>query len=670
LFLISILLLPAQSSGAESQWLTETIQQYGFVPSDDQRSAYLILLVVVAGFSLVSFLLSSRGTISNRRPRFIPRLGPASCLTVGAAGYGLYALLVRLPPVSLPVITASIFLAFVVFGPRGRPIKAQRILFSVIGAYVAILIVPGLLVRPIPLMQMDPVSLAQFETHLLHLPMRGAAIAAGQNFFAEQPPSYGLLMPSIMSVFETRWHEQSIASQLRFVQVCQVIFCLIGASAYLTYRPRHDVAVLIALLVAAPYWATAGLGIWHPNQTGFRSLGLPIGMLALILSARLSVERAAWCLGAVGGAAVLINMEIAIAVSAAFLVFLVLRTRTLPWMLFLRMIVASVLVLAIYLAGYPLALGRFPFSTESFDFLASLARFSAGGFGARLFTGGYEGEGYFLVPFSLLMLTHALYNIIDGFRRLGQSILPTHTALRVSISVTLIIWFAYYFNAPNWWQIWTMLFLYGFLLIDALDPRRFGFGRVEVSASTLARFARLRIAPGVFALVFFLTLMIPHTNRHLIKYMSDFMYPSWLREVKEVSVLSGVLFPRAIADELQRKAAKLEKLHAANNGNLVYLTFNMAFIPRLTGLFQAAPYRDMFAEIPGDPAFEVVMHDLLKRRPEVILLDAPTGPLAVSGPRKDFQDRVRAALSTSYRSTGSEDGWQIWRPVGAVSAKF
>src|SRR5262249_30500788 len=149
---------------------------------------------------------------------------------------------------------------------------------------------------------------------------------------------------------ETRWHEQSVASQLRFVQVCQVIFCLIGASAYLTYRPRHDVAVLIALLVAAPYWATAGLGIWHPNQTGFRSLGLPIGMLALTLSARLSVERAAWCLGAVGGVAALINMEIAIAVSAAFLVFLVLRTRTLPWRLFLRMIVAGVLVLAIYLA--------------------------------------------------------------------------------------------------------------------------------------------------------------------------------------------------------------------------------------------------------------------------------------------------------------------------------
>jgi len=143
--------------------------------------------------------------------------------------------------------------------------------------------------------------------------------------------------------------------------------------------------------------------------------------------------------------------------------------------------------------------------------------------------------------------------------------------------------------------------------------------------------------------------------------MSAFMYPAWLRNVREVSVLSGILMPKDQADLLEKKAKKLQELRAATNGNLVYLTFNMAFMPQLTRLFQPAPYRDMW-EIPNESAFRRVIGDLLKRRPEVILIDAPTGPLALSGPRKDFQERLRNAIRPAYSVAATENGWQIWRP--------
>jgi hypothetical protein len=103
----------------------------------------------------------------------------------------------------------------------------------------------------------------------------------------------------------------------------------------------------------------------------------------------------------------------------------------------------------------------------------------------------------------------------------------------------------------------------------------------------------------------------------------------------------------------------------ATGGNLVYLTFNMAFMPMLTRIYQPGPLRDMFAEVPGDVALKATMDDLLKQRPEVILIDAPTGPLAVSGPRADFQDRLRAAIGSAYRVTSTEDGWQVWQPIDA-----
>jgi hypothetical protein len=163
-------------------------------------------------------------------------------------------------------------------------------------------------------------------------------------------------------------------------------------------------------------------------------------------------------------------------------------------------------------------------------------------------------------------------------------------------------------------------------------------------------------------MLFFLAMLIPHTNRHLLKYMAGFMYPGWISSVHEVSVLSGILMPKVEADLLERKARKLTELHAAAKGRLVYLTFNTAFTAQLTRLFQPGPYRDMFVEIPGELAFERVVDELLKRRPEVILIDAPTGPLALSGPRKDFQDRLRRAISLVYRVAETEDGWQIWRP--------
>ena len=663
LFVLCIGLLPAGTSEAGNQLVREQVQQYGFVPSGDQRRAHLVALIAVAVFSAISFLHGRRGGVTGQKLRLVPRFGAAACILLAALGLIGYLFLVPGLVVGCAAAAAISFLLFVIAAPHLRAPALERAVIALIGGYLAVLIVPGLLVHPIPLMEIAAIDLAQFENHLHSLLWRGAAIAAGQDFFRELPLHYGVLMPSIMSVAEARGQGLSIAEQLRFVQAGQVLFSLAAVCAYLAYRPRNYVGVLAALLLAGPYWAAAGLGIWHPNQTGFRSLGLPLGMLGLMLAGRLPPKRAAWWLGAVAGAALLLNLETAVAVSAAFVVFAVVRTRTTAFTLLLRMAAAAALAIVAYLVIYRLALGRLPFSAQSVELLSTAKRFAGGDFGARLFSAGHWGEGYYVVPFALLMFGHAMYVVIDGFRQLGRGALPLRAALRVSVALTLILWLAYYFNFPNWWQIWTHLFLYGFLVIDALDRRLFGIGTSSSAQPLATRFARMRVAPALFILLFFLAVLIPYTNGHLLKYMSAFMYPRWLGDVHEVSVLSGILLPKDKADLLQRKAEKLKELHAAARGGLVYLTFNVAFMPRLTGLYQPAPYRDMFAEIQGDLAFDQVMSNLLKRRPEVILIDAATGPLAVSGPRKDFQDRLRSAVSPAYRVAATEDGWQVWRPL-------
>lgn len=664
IFLACVWLIPSDVSSGKKQWIAEVVQEYGFASSDDQRLAHLVAVVAVAIFSLLLFLLSQRGAVTDRGARIMPGVDVRTGAFLLFGGFVTYSFLV---PAAM-VLRAAIFMLFVLvllcmagYFRRGL---IERISIAFVGAYLAVLIVPGLLVRPIPFMFDDPVLLAQIETHLLSLSMRGAALAAGQNFFNELRLDYGLLMPSIMSLLEVKRQGLSVAQQLRFVQLCQVLFCLTAAFAYLLYRRRNYIGVLAALLLAAPFWSTAGLGIWHPNQTGFRSLGLALGMLTLVAVRREPVARAAWWLGTVAGAALLINLETTVAVVAGFVVFLTVRTRSIPVTLLLRMFVAIILVVAAYCLLYPLAFGRFPFGGESLDILSLLKRFAGGGgYGLRLFSAGHASEGYFFVPFALAMFLHVIYVVVDGFRRLGRSPLSRHRAIRVAISATLIVWLAYYFNSPNWWQIWTVLFLYGFLIIDLVDRRRFGIRTTGSVEPLRARFARMRLVPGLLILLFFLSFLIPFTNRHLQYYTSAFMYPSWLSVPQSISVVSGILLPKEKADLLEAKAASLRRLNAEASGDLIYFTFNMAFMPRLSGVFLPGPYRDMFAETPGDDAFRHTMAGVLARRPRTILIDTPTGPLAMRGARASFQNRLRAALASAYQLDRRENGWEIWRPL-------
>src|SRR5262249_39972768 len=150
-------------------------------------------------------------------------------------------------------------------------------------------------------------------------------------------------------------------------------------------------------------------------------------------------------------------------------------------------------------------------------------------------------------------------------------------------------------------------------------------------------------------------------NQHLWQYTRQFTQAPWMRTDHEASLVSGLLLPRVFADALNEKAAKLLALHKADPGQVKYLTYNSSFVPIMTGLFEPAPERSLWAHIPGDAAFAPMMDEILAKQPAMILIDAPSGPLAVTGARKAFQDRVRRAVSRDYDLTETDAGWQIWR---------
>jgi len=666
IFFVSMWAMSSLTINLTEQWTKEIIRQYEWVSSGDQRAAHLLTLAVVTLFSAVSFWLVRRKTIDIWHARIVQSWGVAGCLAVTVFGLLDYGFLLPFRSALLISLVAVLFLTFVILAPGLGARLVERALLVIIGLYFLVLIVPGLLVHPIPLMVDDPVALVQFEMHLDGTTMASRAIAAG--FGLDQLPSgYGFLMPSVMAVIDHVTHNFTIGHQLRFVQFCQLAFCFAAAAAYWCYRPRAYLGILAAMLLAGPYWITGGLGIWHQNQTGLRSLTLPLGMLAMALAGRMPLTRAAWWLGVAGAIALLINIETTVAVSLGYVIYFVARTRQIPLGLFLRAACAGLATIMAWLVIYRLALGRLPFSGNVDELLFSLkiiARFSQGGFGLRLFSAGYENENYVIVPFALMIFAHAIYVTIQSAARLGQGPLNEHAAMRLAVTTTLLVWFTYYINAPNWWQLWTHLFLYGFLVIDLLDRRRFAIGYPPMPDNQLAtRLHHMRIAPAHLVFLLLFGAMLTHTNSNLVKYTSEFARPEWLNSKKDKVLVSDVLMPEGIGDALLQKALALKRLYAAANGELIYLTFNAAFMPDLTGIFQRDPYQDLWVRVPGEAAFDRIMGNLLKTHPKVILIDASEGPLAVSGARRDYQNRIRAAVGREYRNSGTEDGWQIWRPL-------
>jgi hypothetical protein len=662
IFFLTMLARSAKTSLSGESWPIEVIRQYEWVSSSDQRAAHAFTLVAVALFGGLSFQLARRGAAESWPKPPVPPLSLNRCIILSVIGFLFYFFNLPFHFTESAAALAVAFFTFAVVGPRLKPRLINQAILLLIAIYVACLALPGFLTRPIPFSVSDPTSLAQLEMHLDVCTMPSRAIASGQLTF-DQFHGYGLLMISIMSVIDHWTNSLTIGHQLRFVQICQLLFILTATAAYLRYKPNAYFGVLVAISLAGPYWATAGLGIWHQNQTGLRSLGLPLSMLALTLSRNASLPRAAWWLGSVAAIDLLIDFETAVALSLGFVVYVIARTRRFPVDLFIRMAGGGLLTIVAYLIVYRFSLGRLPFGEQGVNLTYYIGRFTQGDFGLRLFSAGQERENYFIVPFAFLMFLHAIYVTIQAATRLGSAPLSHHSSMQWAVATTLLAWSAYYFNAPNWWQIWSLLFLYGFLIIDLLDRRKFGFGSHAWHYDQLAvRLRHMQIAPGVFAALFLLFFMIANTSGHLVRFTREFRTPDWLRNRQDASLLSGVLMPDDLAVPLQAKADALKKLYASVGGKLVYLTFNVAFIPALTGIVEPEPYRDLWIYVPGEAAFDPIMRRLLDNRPEIILIDAPAGPLAVVGPRQDYLNRIRQAVGRGYLYSGAEDGWQVWRP--------
>jgi len=353
-------------------------------------------------------------------------------------------------------------------------------------------------------------------------------------------------------------------------------------------------------------------------------------------------------LGACAGLLVLLNVEIGVCITAGYLVFLVAtaNSRRVEQALRIGAAFGAGLALAAtgFVALFRAGLGYWPIPSSFQDALLLIVRFSS----------GYAALPLKIIePFPLLVCVHAIYLVIRSALQWAKGPLPFRSAFKGAIGTVMLLWFAYYVRAPHFWNFWTFLFLYGFLVADYLDPRLLSvFWR---------RLPRLSYAwrPLILALVILPGILL--TNVGAIDAVGRGVSRLVAPPRHASHVVSGVQLPEEFARSLLRKAASLEALHRRQpDDGVVYFTANSYMLPLLTGFYSRLPFQDTFFETITTHDFERLVSWTIAMSPEVILFDVPGSPLAGYREQQQFFERLRAALSAFYASTRTTGSWEVW----------
>jgi len=649
-------LMASRPDGSErlSQLMPELLALNATYDSSGQRLAHYWMLLVLASLAVVAWLAPNLQLIPFKVHQFVTellrkirRLGGLPMIVCIAL---IYYFLVPLAffKIWVALIFCVICAAKVMIKLHGRSVNT--LIWGIITAFLIWLIVPGLLEAPIYFHDMGATTISQIESHPYALVRPAAALASGQRFFEELIPLYGLLVPSVFGAFEKYLGYFEFADYLRLIQWHQVAFLSLAVASLIIWKGHRPILVLGALFLFATFLTTAGQGIWHPNQTGWRHIGFALVVFLMILMRRNVTMTRALVLGLACGGVVLHAIEIGIVVTISTCVFVAMgdRERTVIGILlhtlpFFTGVMCSFLI---FWFGFIGAFGEQPVSSFSV-FSHILTYTQAGNVGGDILSLGPNGENIYYVGFAFFILFHSAFIFLREILLFRRGIQSNWGRVRASLALIVLGWMVYYVNFPAFWNLWSILFLYSFLFIDFMDHQIPGRSIDPAPRLSLlgALGCALAIMIGIHAFTFF------KSNYHF------FLSPYWSRENPSIAYVSGVIFRADVAEALKRKAAFLDRF---SRDEMRYITFNNYIVPTLSRRYQEVPYDFPLSHLNLKAKYEKFIEHLENSDIKFILIDSENGVLSVNGPRAAFLKRLRINISSTFRLTSVTNGWEVW----------
>ncbi len=563
-------------------------------------------------------------------------------LTAGFAGYQLPG-----PRAAAYLGGLAVLLLFIIWS---RPLStgwSRRGLLIVVFVLLGVSTLPGFL-HPPDYTAIPWWVVAFSEAHYAVVVAPADLLGAGRALFADVRPDYGLLLSVLVGGFERRYGPLDLGAWVRLLLFLQTLYLVLAAVVFLRHARGRSLPALLALLTVLPWYHFAHKALRFPNQTPWRTIGMALALAAFAFLGRVPRRRTLLLLGIASGLAVLLNFESGVAVMAGAVAYACVRfgllRREEPPGQRLRaggvFSLGFLLALLSALALVPVALGA-PLDPRHLPRLLANAAFTA--------SGGFSGFPLTADPLPLVMLAHAVFVLlVTAFG--GPAPRGPRTAFRAAAATMLVVWFAYYANRPDPWNLSSYFLLYGVLLVDLL---RFAEQRVR----------RRVVGPGWAAtMAVLLFVVLPSLAFGAAKgyrQVHEALGPALQGRLPDgARLLSGAFFADPAASELETRARFL----ATHSGSRpVYLTTDSYLIPKLTGAFPDLPVVDFCWQATTRRDYERVLGYIVSSGAREVYFDAPGTIVYDASYCAAFYDRVREDLSRHFERAGTEAGWEIWK---------
>jgi|GEM_PF-6635161 len=619
LFTLGYCFIPHSNAYLQT-FLAEHIELYSIVDSFPQRMAYNLFLVTITLLAILSARLSK----NLPHNQYVPsKHWPILIFT-----FLLMAAVTNLFILNLDTRAFKIFLIIFVAAYTASYAKWRWIAWSMLAALILLATLPGWLHTPAPMTSI----LKDIDQHYNTVIYRGRQLAAGYLFSQDNPPYYSLLWSTLLGIFSKEFQVPTFAMLVRFVQLgqllCLLAFVLAGWIRIRCFNDRTRTLALIFLTLGViPWLSTDSFAIWFPNQSGLRFLMMPVALCFSAVIERVSKIQAGMMVGGISGLALIANFETGIAVTAAMGITWLLQLRHQPRRLWLYSVIAGIAgffsIFLVYSLMYFYFFKAWPLGSIFTFFLTYVAGF-----------GGLELP---FRPIVLVMMAHAGYIFIQSIQGVLNPQAKVSDPMTCAIATMILVWFPYYFNRPDDWDLWVLIALYCLLIIPIF---------VESRQKNLVLF--------ILASVIILPIAVRSLPVFVLSPLKDIHWETRLK----AGCGDGLILPQDYCAHLEDRAKTLKDF--STRGSVAWLSVLPVMTNQATPISNPLWTGNLLEITLTNQEFAKLVQKIKNTKVQYLLFDDPKDPfIQPRSPESSFNHKLIAALGADYCRPYLSGGWLI-----------
>lgn len=479
---------------------------------------------------------------------------------------------------------------------------------------------------------------------------------SGFKLLDEVNPTYGAIVPSLIAfVAKIQGKLLSLGGILKIVQLVDVLYWVVTLFLFWKWGKQSLIYMIPAVLFMLP-WHYSTDGVLIPiNHSPIRTFGITFAALFLMIWPDKKHPFFYPILGCVGCSGLLFNVESGVASLIGIMAFIFVDFRNQnieiyqAIKIYLKFLVGFLGCFGFFNFGFFLLFGYFPTLVGWFNYAMPSLLGTSGAW-----TVPYKFDFWPIFIF-LHVCSYFVINVISGGR-------DKKSPVRIMLSVTFLVWFAYFVSRPDLEYLSSFYFIYGFMIIDLNRS-------LCVSLKRFPLKNYISVIPGLIAVV----LLIKSSNS-IEWFWNPFQWNvkndlRWqVPLVKKRSPLiddsvfySRVYFPRLYWESLRLRSDFLaDKNGNYRSGKLVFFSPDSYLLPRFSNIYPYQIFSDPIVALKKTKYLEMIDSVINSSFDEIYFDARDETKLIWYG---WIFKMVRKDLSKDFEKVGVASGWEIWRRI-------